>query len=262
MKNILVLGATGSIGISIAKLFLNQGDYVVLHGSSTKSFEKINLNHYSKSQFTFVPMLAKDVNYPTDKYDSLLSKIDILINACGGGGDHQNWDETSIQKWQDVYMANVLLPVFFIKKVLPSMKKRGFGRIINIASVSANKTLEIGPEYSSAKAGLVKLSESLAKDCKASGVNVNCISPGLVNTEFLQHKISKIFLKSGCNTLNTDEIINTIFPNLTGEIPTPNDIAELVLFLVSPKANAISGQNLIIDSGYSLSNYANIQEGI
>lgn len=258
MKNILILGATGSIGISIAKLFLNNGDYVALHGSSIKSFEKINLAQYSKSQFTFIPMLAKDVNCPNNSYDPLLSKIDILINACGGGGEHQNWEETSIEKWQDVYLVNVLLPVFFIKKVLPSMKKRGFGRIINIASVSANKTLEIGPEYSSAKAGLVKLSESLARDCKNSGVNVNCISPGLVNTEFLQNKIARLFLKSGGNTLDTDEIINTIFPNLTGKIPTPNDIAELVLFLASPKANAINGQNLIIDSGYSLSNYANM----
>lgn len=258
MKNILILGATGSIGISIAKLFLKNGDYVALHGSSKKSFEKINLSQYSKSQFTFIPMLAKDVNYPEDTHDSLLSKIDILINACGGGGEHQNWEETSIEKWQDVYLANVLLPVFFIKKVLPSMKKRGFGRIINIASVSANKTLEIGPEYSSAKAGLVKLSESLARDCKNSGVNVNCISPGLVNTEFLQNKISRLSLKSGGNTLDTDQIINNIFPNLTGKIPTPNDIAELVLFLASPKANTINGQNIIIDSGYSLSNYANM----
>jgi 3-oxoacyl-[acyl-carrier protein] reductase len=258
MKNILILGATGSIGISIAKQFLNKGDYVALHGSSKESFKKLNLTQYSESKFTLVPMLAKDVNYPNDTYDSLLSKIDILINACGGGGEHQNWDETSIEKWQDVYMANVLLPVFFIKKVLPSMKKRGFGRIINIASVSANKTLEIGPEYSSAKAGLVKLSESLARDCKSSGVNVNCISPGLVNTEFLQRRISKMHLESGAKNLDVDEIINTIFPNLTGIIPTPNDIAELVLFLASPKANAITGQNLIIDSGYSISNYANM----
>jgi NAD(P)-dependent dehydrogenase (short-subunit alcohol dehydrogenase family) len=258
MQNTLILGATGSIGFSIARLFLDKGDHVVLHGSSLKSFKKINLSEYDNSQFTFLPLHSQEIESFNGTYNKLLSKIDVLINACGGGGEHQDWEETSIEKWKDVYLANVVMPVFFIKKVLPYMKKRGFGRIVNISSVSATKTLEIGPEYSSAKAGLIKLSESLAKDCKDSGVNVNCVSPGLVNTEYLQNKILKKPLHSTVCDVNLDDAINNFFPNLTGKIPVPNEIAELVLFLTSSKANAITGQNLIIDSGYSLSNYATI----
>ena len=121
------------------------------------------------------------------------------------------------------------------------------------------KPLEIGPEYSSAKVGVVCLTESLARECKSSGVTVNAISPGLVLTEVVKEFICDRY---GLDKNSSDNEISQVassefFPNLVGSVPFPGEIAEAVYFLCLKNVSKILGQNIVIDSGYTLSDYVN-----
>ncbi len=255
MKKILVLGGTGDLGSAIVKKYLDANCYVVIHGSNINSLSKINLTSYPKNQYEFIAMNSSQISNPPQFNPSTFEAIDIFINACGGGGEHKDWNSTSLDHWANVYAANVLLPVFFTKKILPNMKNRKFGFIINIGSIAGIKALSIGPEYSAAKAAIIKLTESLAKECGSYGINVNCINPGLMMTRKLE---AHLRTSTECNkniSLSVDIHASKIFPNLMGRLPHPNDVADLVFFLSSPAASTITGQNLTIDSGYSLSNY-------
>lgn len=257
MKKVLVTGGTGQIGKSIVKHFLENGCFVYIHGSNKSSFDKIKyeLIEYNNS-FEFFDIDVLNFNDKTSLKNEL-KDTDILVNAIGGGGSHESWDDTSLNKWTEVYNLNVLMPVFFIKQVINNMKNKKNGRIINIASISSVKTLNIGPEYSAAKSALVNLSESLAQECKNNGITVNCISPGLVYTETVKSVMCDMY---NIDIYEKDSKINKIisdnfFPNLLEGLPTPSEISKMAMFLSSDDAKHITGQNFIIDSGYSLSNY-------
>jgi len=259
MIKVLVTGGTGYIGRAIAKRFLDSGCFVIIHGSSQSSIDE-SRNFFSQYQnnIDYFPFNCKEISDSYQMPDKF-RQVDILVNAVGGGGAHLTWDKTTLEKWEFVYRLNVLMPVFFIKNILPYMKLKKQGRVINIASVSAVKTLEIGPEYSSAKAGVVCLTESLARECKSSGVTVNAISPGLVLTEVVKDFICDRY---GLDKNSSDNEISQVassefFPNLVGSVPFPGEIAEAVYFLCSKNASKIMGQNIVIDSGYTLSDYVN-----
>ncbi len=258
MKKVLVTGGTGHIGKAIVKRFLDNGYFVYIHGSNDTSLEKFACELTScKSNYETV---AYDVSCMTD--ESMIEKvdfesIDILINAIGGGGSHESWSETSLSKWRSVYNLNVVAPVFFIKKVIQTMKNKAFGRVVNIASVSASKTLNIGPEYSSAKSAVVNFSQSLAQEFKNKPVTVNCISPGLVYTDMVRHVMCETYdinLEAGHDVINK-VISERFYPNLVMGLPSVDEISGLVWYLCGEQAKHITGQNFIIDSGYSLCDY-------
>lgn len=257
MKKVLVSGGTGQIGKGIVRNFLSKGYFVYIHGSNEKSLGNIieEFQDY-KNNFKILILDCKEI-VDDFKINKEIEDVDILVNAIGGGGSHESWDNTSLDKWNYVYKLNVITPVFLIKQVLNNMKKKKFGRIINIASVSSVKTLNIGPEYSAAKSALVSLSQSLAQECKNSKITVNCISPGLVYTETVKEIMCKMY---SIDKDESDEKINKVisenfFPNLLEGLPKIDEIAKMVDFLCSEGANHITGQNFIIDSGYLLSNY-------
>lgn len=258
MRNVLVTGGTGFIGKSIVKRFLDNGDFVYVQGSNG-----ISLNNFSrefeiyKGKFETVAIdvssISDESNLDMVKFDS----IDILINAIGGGGAHESWEQTSLLKWRDVFNLNVVAPVYFIKKILGGLRTKSFGRIVNIASISASKTLDIGPEYSAAKAAVVNFSKSLAQEFRNTSVTVNCISPGLVYTDLVKRMMCKAYNIA----LDADDIFinkkisENFYPNLVMGLPTVNEISGLVEYLCHEDAKHITGQNIVIDSGYSLCNF-------
>jgi 3-oxoacyl-[acyl-carrier protein] reductase len=257
MKTVLVSGGTGQIGKEIVKLFLKNNYYVYIHGSNKNSLKNIS-NEFKEYTHKFEVFLldAAEISDVLQIKDEI-KNVDILINAIGGGGSHDSWENTTLEKWNNVYALNVLTPVYLIKQILETMKQKDYGRIINIASISSIKTLRIGPEYSAAKAAMVNLSQSLAQECKNTKITVNTISPGLVYTDAVKNIMSKLYnLEENENDEKINQVISdNFFPNLLQGLPTTYEISKLVEFLVSENAKHITGQNLIIDSGYTLSNF-------
>lgn len=258
MKTALVTGGSGYIGKSIVKNLLDNNYFVYIHGSQYDKLSdfSIELSEYS-GKFKTIAFDVSNISDGTIVDGIEYESVDVLVNAIGGGGAHESWSATSLEKWKNVYNLNVVAPIFFIKKIISSLRHKNYGRIINISSVSAIKTLSIGPEYSAAKSAVISFSKSLAQEFKNTSVTVNCVSPGLVYTDFVKRCMSVAY---GLDILESDDFINKVisekfYPNLSMGLPRVDEIAKLVIFLCREEAKHITGQNLIIDSGYSLSDF-------
>lgn len=240
MKSILVLGINGCIGSSIGSHFFSNGWMVF--GYCREGYVRIVEDNGSM-----------DIKF--ENVDHLTAhKVSVLVNALGGGGAHEEWLDTSGSKWKESYDSNVIIPLELAKKSLLHMRQINYGRIINIASVAASKPLSIGPEYAAAKAALIASTISLAKYLKSSGVTANCISPGLVSTKKV---VASIKSSTSCD-LSLDEsferyVCQNVFPSLTGVLTSTSQLIGMIEFLISDLGSNITGQNLVIDGGYTLS---------
>ena len=139
-----------------------------------------------------------------------------------------------------------------IKHFVPGMMERKWGRVVNIASVSAIKPLSIGPEYAAAKAAILSLTVSLAKACAGQGVTANSICPGLVLTKGVRNYLEgEIGQGTGVSDSQIDLFAKEgIFPNLVGQLTRPEDIGRLVAYLSSDDGARITGQNFVVDGGF------------
>lgn len=251
---VLVTGSSGGIGKHIVHHFLSQGHQV--YGLSRAGYyqckEKTPIppmelsfpKHLSAPDHQKIPLAEKD-NTPLD--------ADVVINSIGGGGSHQTHTDTSQEKWIEVYTSNVVIPLKIASTVADLMKARRWGRIINIASVAATKPLAVGPEYSAAKAACISATQSMAKAYSAYGITANCISPGLVETYEVVRMIESMKQTSfKCSDDFNTSVASDVFPSLTKKLVSPQQIADTISFLCSESANSITGQNIILDGGYSL----------
>jgi len=252
-KKVLVTGATGDIGCEIVRLLLTAGYFLIAHGRSLEVLKKKFLDIESNMLSIVVGDLASREGRRSiiKQLCTDYNDIDVLINCAGGAGEHQTWWNTSEDKWNDVFQLNVLGTAELCQTVSKGMMERGWGRIINIASVAAFRPLEIGPEYASAKAAVIALTVSLAKACGSQGVTVNSISPGLVLTQAVKEIIDR--KSSQCMYTDADYhkyASENLFVCLTGRLTEVKQIAETVRFLLSDAASNITAQDIVLDGGY------------
>lgn len=253
--SILITGVLGHIGRHISRHYLGRGWDV--YGYTRDGYFKCVTSPFpgstgSRPQVVF----DDDYSFVLVRIDSETARapdVDVLVNAMGGGGDHESWLDTSEQKWSEVYLSNVTIPMRIAAEVTARMKRRQRGRVINIASVAAVKPLHVGPEYSAAKAGCINATASLAKDLAGSGVTANCISPGLIATQGVKKILKERY--GFCSNDETDFnrfVSKNVFPSLTSQLITISQLIGIIDFLSSDYAVNITGQNIIADGGYSL----------
>ena len=157
--------------------------------------------------------------------------VDILVNNAGIWRTWASFLDTSIEDWKQYIDVNVMGTVYFSKAVLPGMLERGWGRIVNVASVAGVYGNANMVHYSATKGAILSFTKALAKEVADRGVTVNSTSPGMVNT-------------------SKDPDIDATQPNsasYVGRTGSARENAELICFLASEKAAFISGQNVLID---------------
>ena len=237
-KSIVVTGGTRGIGAQIVKMFASEGANVICTGRDKTDLIARQKNAPDNVKYIQLDLEDEGSIISFNKYISGLSSLDVLVNNAGIN-KIDRVENISVTDFKSVMEVNVNGPFYISQMACKLMVKKG-GHVVNIASIWSNITKEGRASYSTSKAALVGLTRSLAVDFAGCGVLVNAVSPGFTVTDLTSE------------SLTIDEIAN-----LESQIPCkrmaePKEIAELVLFLTSSKNTYITGQNFVIDGGFSI----------
>ncbi len=246
-KIALVTGGTKGTGKAIAERLLQAGATVIVTARNKSETETANQYFISAdlSKPEGTQKVAKEIL-------STFGKLDILINNLGGsetkaGGFSVLTDEA----WESTIQTNLLAPVRLDREFLPQMLTQRSGIIIHIASIQARLPLhESTLPYAAAKAGLINYSKGLSKEVSSKGIRVLAVSPGWIMTESSTRMMERI---SESSNMSMEEATQSVMEALGG-IPVgrpamPKEIAELIGFLVSPRAEYLTGTEFVIDGG-------------
>ena len=239
-KVALITGASRGIGRSIALELARSGISVAINYNS--SYEKAKELLYEIKKFNENVNIFKadvsneiEVSEMVHKIESDLGEIDILVNNAGISQIGLFTDMTSDER-DRMIGVNLIGAMNVTKAVLPSMIHHKCGSIINISSMWGEVGASCEVVYSASKAGLIGFTKALAKEVAPSGIRVNCISPGVIDTD----------MNSELTATDIEELIDGIPLKRIG---TPNDIAKAVGFLISDSAKYITGMVLSVNGG-------------
>lgn len=246
-KIALVTGGTKGTGKAIAERLLQAGATVIItaRNKSEKANEKLHFISADLSTSSGTAKVIQEVN-------STFGKLDVLVNNLGssntsGGGFSVLTDED----WLSTIQANLLAPVRLDRGFLPDMIKQKSGVIIHIASIQGKLPLyDSTLPYAAAKAGLINYSKSLSNEVSPKGVRVLTVSPGWIKTNAAIAMMERI-AESSNTTIEqaTQSVMDGLGGIPIGRPANPEEVAELVGFLVSPRANYLTGSEYVIDGG-------------
>ncbi len=235
-KAVIITGASGGIGIAIAKKFASLQANVVLadlnEEALNKAAEEINENNTTQvwaavCDVTAETQVAATVSGTIERY----GQVDIIVNNAGLML-FKSLEEQTLEDWQKIFSVDLFGAFFFIKYAFKQMKPGGV--IINISSIHAVETEPMVAPYAAAKAAVLSLTRSAAIEGKPKGIRVNAILPGAIDTPMLWNNPN---VRSGIEKINKDDV------------GKPEDIANAVAYLSSDEANFIQGAMLRIDGG-------------
>lgn len=165
--------------------------------------------------------------------------IDIVVNAAGVNL-REPADEISLANWDFTLNLNLAVPFFFTREFISDMRERGYGRVINIASLQASRAFPGGLAYGASKAGVCQLTRAMAETWSRSGIMCNAIAPGFFPTELTAPVFS-----------NPDTERWAASQTAVGRNGRLQDLAGITVFLASAASNYITGQTLYIDGGFT-----------
>jgi 3-oxoacyl-[acyl-carrier protein] reductase len=236
---VVVTGGTRGIGKAIAHMFAEDNASVIATGTDKQQLEQ--LNNQSKSsgiQYRHLDFTSTASVESFLDYLKSLKKVDVLVN-CAGVNKINLIDEINDEDWDWMNTINLRGPYLISKAISAMMKATGYGRIVNISSIFGVVSKIKRASYSTTKWGLIGFTKAIALDLGEHNILVNAVSPGFVDTD-LTRKI-----------LGEDEIKSLIQDIPVKKLAVPDDIARTVLFLSSDMNTYITGQNIIIDGGFT-----------
>ncbi|MGE4511072.1 MAG: SDR family NAD(P)-dependent oxidoreductase [Sulfurimonadaceae bacterium] len=235
-KKVLITGGTRGIGAEIAQAFLDAGAFVVVTATNALRPRELDVQiHYETLHITQDGVWRKRVEEISEKYDG----FDICVNNAGINRVNKIY-ETQSQDIDDVLLLNLNAPLFIASIVSKKMKEKRYGHIINIASIFGVVSRSGRNPYTATKSGLIGATKSMALDLAEHNVFVNAISPGFVDTELTRR------------VLGEDGMREMLARVPLKKLAKVSDIAPMVLFLCSEYNSYITGQNIIIDGGFTL----------
>jgi 3-oxoacyl-[acyl-carrier protein] reductase len=239
-KNIIVTGASGGIGNAIIKTLNEAGANILASGTRIEKLEEL------KDNFKKIKILKFDISQ-SDKIEEFIENatselggsLDGIVNNAGITQDNLAI-RMSLDEWQKVININLTSTFLMSKFAIKKMLKNKSGKIVNITSVVGH-TGNLGQaNYTASKAGIVAMSKSLAIEYAKKNININCISPGFIQTA-MTDKIDDKF----------KEVIISKIPS--ARLGKPDDIANAVLFLSSDQSDYINGETIHVNGGMYMS---------
>jgi 3-hydroxybutyrate dehydrogenase len=254
-KSAVVTGSTSGIGLGIAKAFAQAGINVVLNGFGNKSeIEAIRAGLESefkvKATYSAADMSKpKDITAMIDDAVKTFGAVDILVNNAGI--QHVEAIETfPPEKWDAIIAIDLSSAFHAIRAVVPGMKARKWGRIINIASAHGLVASPFKSAYVAAKHGILGLTKTVALETAEHGITVNAICPGYVLTPLVQNQIPETAKARG---ISEEAVVRDVLLHAqpTRQFVTTEQLGALATFLCTTGADSITGTALPVDGGWT-----------
>ncbi|HQX77896.1 MAG TPA: SDR family oxidoreductase [Steroidobacteraceae bacterium] len=256
-RRALIAGSSSGIGAGIAAMLAGEGVEVLVHGRNLAHAEVVVGEIRAQGGKASILTGALDVPGEVERLarDALaMGPIDILINSAGATSSARGWFDVPIESWQQQFQFSTLYAVQLIRALVPAMRERGWGRVLNISSGAAFKPMAFHPEYSAAKLALHTLACSLSRELGDCGVTVNTLISGLVMTVNTQALIRGAAQAHGFTETGEAlerrvlrEVWHSTMP--LGRAGKVEELAAAACFLVSQHAAYITGASLRVDGG-------------
>ena len=254
-KTALVTGSTSGIGLGIAQTLAAQGANVILNGFGSPYETERQRAETADRHGVSVRYADADLSRP-DEIETMMGKalsefgvIDLLINNAGI--QHvAPVEEFPVDKWYAILAINLTAGFHTVRLALPAMKRKKFGRIINIASAHALVASPYKAAYVTAKHGVAGFTKSVALEVAEFGITVNAVCPGYVLTALVERQIPDTAKARG---ISEEEVIRTVLlaAQPTKKFVTVEQVAALTAFLCSEDSASITGAVLPIDGGWT-----------
>jgi len=247
-KSVIITGAGSGIGRAASLLFSKEGAKLVIVDRSDSVMETAKL--VSESGGTIEAVMAdagaeSDVKGFVDKAVSKYGRLDAIWANAGISGGLVPLAEQTVEHWQEVLRVNLIGPFLAIKHAMPHMIKQNYGSIVCTASVAGLKAGASGHPYGASKAGVISLVQTTAYSLSGTGVRINAVCPGLIETGMTK----PIF--DNARQRGTDGKIGQLNPlKRAGQ---PHELAAMGLFLASDDASYVNGQAIPVDGGLTAS---------
>ena len=237
-KRALVTGGNSGIGQAMASALAQAGATVAIVGRDAEKVETAVAQINSQGGYcSGIPFDLTTESLETLTND--VGEIDILVNAAGVNL-RQSVDDINEADWGTTHDINVKVPFFLARLLSKSMSQKGWGRIINVASLQSSRAFKNGLAYGASKGGVAQLTRAMAEAWSSSGINANAIAPGFFPTPLTQ----KLF--------DNPEIVQEMAAQTAiGRNGKLEDLFGITLFLASPASDYVTGQIIYIDGGYS-----------
>lgn len=241
----LVTGAAGGLGAEIATKLATSGYHTILHDSNravADLAEKLAKEGSSVEACSFDITDEAAIKAMFEDIDSRHGRFDILVNNAGispkHGGKSLTAENTPLDEWQQVINVNLTAPFLLCRESAPLMRKNGWGRIINIASLAGRtRSIVSGAHYSASKAGLIGFSRMFAGEVAKAGITVNCVAPGSIEAGLATQ------LHDSLTSVYTDRIP-------VGRFGKAHEVASLVAYIASEDTGFITGATFDINGGF------------
>jgi len=241
-KIVLITGASGDIGSAAARLFAENGYSVIINYNRSQA-EALALELELRQHGCDAVAVQADISDFTQVQhmfqvcEKKFGGVDVLVNNAGIAQQKLFTDITQVD-FDNMFAVNVKGCFNCCQLALPYMIRRKEGKIINISSIWGVTGASCEVHYSASKAAVIGMTKALAKEVGPSNIQVNCITPGVIDTA----------MNAG---LSHETIENLKAETPLGKLGQPSDVAELILFLASEKSDFITGQVIGVDGGFN-----------
>ncbi|RYX94273.1 MAG: SDR family oxidoreductase [Bradyrhizobiaceae bacterium] len=247
-KSVVITGAGSGIGRAAAQLFAKEGAKLIIVDRSDSIHETAKLVSDAGGTVQAVNADAgseSDVKAFIDKAVATYGQLDAIWANAGVSGGLVPLLEQTVEQWQEILRINLIGPFLAIKHAMPHMIKQGHGSIVLTASVAGLKSGASGHPYASSKAGVISLVQTTAYSLSGTGVRINAVCPGLIETGMTKPVFDR------AKQRGTEDKIGQLNPlKRAGQ---PHELAAMGLFLASDEASYVNGQAIPVDGGLTAS---------
>ena len=250
-RHALITGGNRGIGAAIAERLAALGAGVTLVARDAATLDakatEIRQEHGVSAVYAMADVTDEgSADAAFEVANDAIGPVDILVNNAGSGKSAP-FKRTDLAFWRQMIDINLTSAFLFTSRALPSMVEAGYGRIVNVASTAGLVGYRYVVAYCAAKHGVIGLTRALALETAKTGVTVNAVCPGYVDTDMTRETIANIVQKTG---VSEDEAIAQLTATSPqGRLIQPDEVASAVAWLALPEQAAMTGQSLPVASG-------------